>query len=192
MPKHQNANPLLVIISGLSCTGKTTLARRLADETGLPLIYRDGLKETLFDTLGWQDRAWSMKLGGASYALLYHVLEALLRTGRSLIVESNFNPAFDTAKLRDLTQRYGFAPFQIQCVTEGSVLLQRFRQRSTSSERHPGHVDHLNVEEFKPGPAQGRLDFLDLGGTIMEIDTTDFDTVDYAAIVAVVRFQRRD
>jgi predicted kinase len=192
MNDQQTPNPLLIIISGLPGTGKSTLGRRLADETGLPLIYRDGLKETLFDSLGWQDREWSKKLGAASYALLYHVLEALLRAGRSLIVESNFNSAFDTPKLHDLTQRYRFTPFQIQCVTEGSVLLQRFRQRSTSSERHPGHVDYLNVKEFKPGLAQGRLDFLDLGGTIMEIDTTNFDTVDYAAIVAAVRFQCRD
>jgi predicted kinase len=39
--------------------GKTTLARKLAPALELPLIARDDLKESLFETLGW-----SQRLGG--------------------------------------------------------------------------------------------------------------------------------
>ncbi|MEO7074366.1 MAG: AAA family ATPase [Ktedonobacterales bacterium] len=44
--------PLVVIVSGPPASGKTTLARTVAQEVRLPFFYKDGLKETLFDALG--------------------------------------------------------------------------------------------------------------------------------------------
>jgi predicted kinase len=68
---------LLILISGFSCTGKTTLARKIAEKYSLPLISRDDIKESLFDSLGYSDREWSKKLGIASYDLLYFFTEQL-------------------------------------------------------------------------------------------------------------------
>ena len=62
---------LLIIVSGFSCTGKTTLANKIAKRYSLPLISRDDLKESLYDSLGYSDTEWSNKLGVASYHLLY-------------------------------------------------------------------------------------------------------------------------
>ncbi len=50
---------------------------------------------------------------------------------------------------------------------------------SESGERHPGHVDYLNYEEFKTTLNEGGYDILDIGGKVFEIDTTDFDKIDY-------------
>lgn len=61
--------PVLVIVLGAPGAGKTTLARRIAAEIGWPLLVRDDIKEILFDTLGWSDRQWSRKLGGASWRM---------------------------------------------------------------------------------------------------------------------------
>ena len=66
---------VLIIVSGPPASGKTTLSRRLAADLRLPLVQRDSFKEIMFDTLGWQDRAWSQRLGGASYELLYYALD---------------------------------------------------------------------------------------------------------------------
>ena len=52
----------LIIIWGLPCTGKTTLGPWLAKELGLPFVHKDGIKESLFESLGWKDRAWSKQL----------------------------------------------------------------------------------------------------------------------------------
>jgi shikimate kinase len=43
--------PLLVIITGPACTGKTSLGRRLAEESGLPCFYKDGYKEMMYDVI---------------------------------------------------------------------------------------------------------------------------------------------
>jgi predicted kinase len=183
-------SPLLIIVSGPPCSGKTTLGDWLAQEFKLPLFHRDGFKELLFDSLGWSDLEWSQRLGGASYALLYHTAEALLRAKRSVIIESNFDPQFDTQRLRDLAARHPFLPLQVRCMAAGAVLFERFKQRVASGKRHPGHIDHLNIPVYEPivweGPSK-RDDFLDIGGERIDVDTTDFAAVDYRQILALVQ-----
>ncbi|HEU5228972.1 MAG TPA: AAA family ATPase [Ktedonobacteraceae bacterium] len=179
--------PCLIIITGLSGTGKTTLGKRLAQELRLPFIYKDGIKELLFDDLGWHDRAWSRKLGQATYSILYHVIEAQLTGGCSLIVESNFSPKFSTPDFLSLQQCSDFDPFQILCFTmPGDLLLQRCKNRVTSGQRHPGHVEHLCYEELAPSLLKGREDPLPIGGPVLEVDTTDFSAIDYKKIVGAV------
>ena len=45
----------LIIINGPPGSGKTHLGRFLARELWLPYFSKDGVKELLFDSLGWSD-----------------------------------------------------------------------------------------------------------------------------------------
>ena len=177
----------LIIISGLPCTGKTTLGRKLAQDLSLPLICRDSIKESLFDSLGYSDREWSKKLGIASYDLLYHFIDSLVSKNISLIVESNFKAAFDTEKYRKLQNKYSLKLIQIHCHTKGEVLVKRFKERSESGERHPGHVDHLNYEEFQTTLLKGGYEILDIESTNFQVDTTDFNQVNYTYLVETLQ-----
>ena len=87
MDERPDTSPLVILVNGLPATGKTTLARRLATDLRLPLLAKDAIKETLFDTLGWSDRVWSRRLGAVTFTLLYMLLEEQLRAGRSCVVE---------------------------------------------------------------------------------------------------------
>ena len=178
--------PVVVIVSGPPASGKTTLARQLARELDLPVLHKDGIKETLFDSLGWSDREWSRKLGVTTYRLLYYFLEAQLAAGRPVVVESNFPPEA-AESFRQLQARYPFRPFQVQCRTEGSVLFARFAARGSAPDRHPGHVDLGALEEFKPLLLKGRLEALEIGGELLEIDTTDFLKIDTAWLLSRLR-----
>jgi uridine kinase len=93
--------PILILISGFSCTGKTTLAKKIANRYSLPIIGRDEIKESLYDSLGYSDRDWSKKLGIASYDLLYLFINKLLENKQSLITESNFKRKDSGIKLRN-------------------------------------------------------------------------------------------
>ncbi len=185
----------LIIILGPPKSGKTTLGRRLAMDLGLPFYSRDNFKETLFDTLGWSDRAWSKRVGLASCALFWQVICSQLQARQPTMVETNFRHPLDTERFQELSTRYPFRPIQINCVADGAVLFARHQARSLSEERHPGHVDHLESvqAELVHDLLRGRYDPLEIGGEVIEVDTTDFTTVDSAAVANSVRalLQRR-
>ncbi len=178
--------PLLVIVTGPPCTGKTTLARQIAERFSLPMAGKDMYKECLFDVLGWEDRAWSKKLGQASIALLFQFLEAQLKAGRSCIVESNFKATLATPDFLALKACYDFIPYQIQCVTEGHTLFQRFKRRAESGQRHPGHCDHETYDELQERLLRGRSDPLTIGGHLVEVDTSDLTRIDYEPIFSAI------
>lgn len=177
---------MLIIITGLPATGKTTLGRKLSKEFGLPFICKDDIKELLFDGLGWKDRGWSKKIGSSSYDILYYITESFLKVGSSLIVETNFNPKFANKKFLDLKKKYDFTSFQIRCVTDGAILLDRFTKRARSGNRHPGHVDAKNIDEWKSVLLRGKIDALDIGGELLDVDTTDFNKVNYDGLASAI------
>ncbi len=174
--------PLLVIVLGPPGSGKTTLARRIAQEFRLPLVTKDDIKESLFDSLGWRDREWSKKLGHATFELLYYFIEAQLVVGRSLIVECNFDNENATPRFRALQDKYKFEPFQIFCHAPDEILTERFRSRWASGTRHPGHVDdQIDATQFS-AILKRYQEPLNIGGAVVKIDTTNFDDIDYARL----------
>ena len=179
--------PVLVIVTGLPASGKTTIGRRIAAELRLPFIHRDRLKETLFDSLGWSDRDWSRRLGVASWTLLYHVAEALLASRTSFVIESNFDPGQASDELRALQRRFPFYAVQVVCVANGSVLVERYARRSQSGKRHPGHVDDVAIDEHRERLLAGDVAALDLEGLVVRLDTNDLAAIDYVWIVRELR-----
>ncbi|HRU06830.1 MAG TPA: ATP-binding protein [Candidatus Brocadiia bacterium] len=164
-----------MVVGGAPCTGKTTLARRLAGELRAPLISKDGVKVPLFDALGAKDREWSRRLDGAAYAVLFATLEEELRAGRSAIVEANFKPAQHRARIMEMAARWRCRTVELFCRTETETLLRRFDARAASGQRHPGHCDEALRRELRAMVEDGRYAPLDLGGPLLEVDTTRFD-----------------
>jgi len=177
------ARPVLIIVSGPPASGKSSLGQRIARTLRLPYVSKDGIKETLFDTLGWKDREWSRSLGAASNALLFYFAEAELAVGRSLVLESNLRSEEATPKIAELASRHDFQPIQVHCLAAGETLVARFRERK----RHPGHGDETLIEEIAPALRQAKPDILKIGGPIIEVDTTDWSKVDVGALVETIR-----
>lgn len=175
--------PTLIIVTGPPASGKSSLGCYIAQALRLPYVSKDGIKEILFDTLGWRDRAWSKRLGAASNEVLFYLAEAELAVGRSLVVESNLAGAFHTPRLLALKVRYEFQPIQVQCIAAGEVLVQRFRERA----RHPGHGDETLIEELAPALLHAQPDILEIGGPVIQVDTTDWTRIDYVQIMRAIR-----
>jgi hypothetical protein len=76
---------------------------------------------------------------------------------------------------------------QVLCRAEGQVLIDRFRERNESGNRHPGHVLTDARPEVEPYLANGIHEPVAIESTVIEVDTTDPATVDYECLLEEIR-----
>ncbi len=163
----------LIVVSGLPASGKTTLGKEVARRLGIPFFSKDAIKERLFDERGFSDRAWSKQLGIEAYEELYRAVEQTLNNKSDCVIESNFKPGISESDLSALLQKTGAECAQIFCHAPGHLLFERFERRARSGERHPGHVDANNLDEFRVHLLETKQKPLDLPGPCIHIDTSN-------------------
>ena len=165
--------PPVVVVQGPPASGKTNVAREIAERLRLPLLMKDTVKEALFDGLGAGDLEWSQRLGVGTYEVLTALVEESVKAGASVVLEGNF------VRGSDLERRLAVLParfVQIHCSAPLELLLERYRSR----ERHPGHVDGERIDGVREAVESHRHDPLELPGETIRIDTSA--PVDVAAL----------
>lgn len=135
----------VIVVSGLPCSGKSTLAMHLHQALHWPLFAKDAFKESLFDSLGIGDREWSRKLSEAAYELLFAQALESVRRHESCIVEGNFRAGRFEERFRELATSATLS--QAHCHAPPETLIHRFRERMPS--RHVGHVDAESLVEIE-------------------------------------------
>lgn len=178
--------PTLILVNGMPGTGKTTLARRLAQDLALKDIGKDDIKEFLFDKLGAGDREWSRCLGVAASRMLYEATDALLGADESCIVESAFYAEFARDELRAITLRHDAQIVEVHLTTPAAIRMARFKDRLERGARHPGHVDQFNMTSIQSPETASVYEPLQIG-ELIPYDTTIFTEQAYQGLLAKLR-----
>lgn len=89
------ARPMLIMMTGLSGTGKSTVARRLSRALGAPLFVSDVVRKELAGAEGaapaaWQEGIYDPAWTQATYAHLFALAEAQLVRGVPVILDAAF------------------------------------------------------------------------------------------------------
>jgi predicted kinase len=179
--------PTIIIVTGRPAAGKSTLAKWLSQGLKLPLVSKDSIREELFDRLGWKDRKWAQELGKASVDMMFYFARAELEVGHSIIMDNSFYPPVSNPGFQALREQYHAHSVQIVCDSDRETLFQRFKLRADSEGRHPGHGDQDVLEELYVNLADPSSQILDIGGTVIGVDTTDFAKVDYQGLLKQVK-----
>ncbi|MDE5698920.1 MAG: AAA family ATPase [Lachnospiraceae bacterium] len=178
-----------ILVAGMPAAGKSTMAEAISERLKLPVISKDGIKELLFDNVGFQSRAEKVNLGIASMEIMYYAAGQLMKAGQPFILENNFESS--EHGVENLLEKYQYSALTITLTGDYKVIYQRFLERESSPDRHRGHVVNdcypekennlktlkaktISYENFVRGIEQRGFDVFCVDGRQIKVDTTDF------------------
>jgi glucokinase len=135
----------LVMVNGVPASGKSRVARALADATGWPILTLDTIKGPFLDILPPGDRLFNRTLGRASYAAIFDLIGDA-PAGSTFIVDAWFG--FQPAEvLEQGLARAGVTDLaEVWCHAPPALIGQRYGDRL--HDRHPGHPGADYVPEL--------------------------------------------
>lgn len=145
-----DSRPIVILVSGMPASGKSTLAAQLAAELGIPYFTKDDFKELLFDTGGYteasMDESTSERFGAQGIALLFHIAQRLIGAGVSVVLEANFRAELTAAEIGPIRARVSVR--QVFCHLPVPEIVDRFEARQEGDERHPVHAELDDVDQL--------------------------------------------
>lgn len=125
----------LVMVNGVPASGKSAVARALADATGWPLLTLDRVKGPFLRELAPVDRLMNRRLGRASYAAMFDLIGDA--PGGTFIMDAWFGFQPREALLDGLARAGIETPLEIWCHAPAEEIGARYAARV--ADRDPGH-----------------------------------------------------
>lgn len=160
--------PLLLIVRGLSGTGKTTLAEALAERFRLQCLQTDLVRRQLFSGDGGvtaaADSRYSAENRRKVYEQMLHLAEEELQDRCGVVLDGTFLTNETRSEALELAARYGAVPLIVECRCPEDVARQRIASRQESgrsaSDAFPELVARQRAEEdpMPPGAPLCRVD----------------------------------
>ncbi len=155
-----------ILVNGIPASGKSTVARGLAERLACPLMTLDTVKDPLFEHFGIGDREHNRKLGRASYGIIFNAIGDW-PAGSRVVIDAWFGFQPLDVLDRHLATAGLERILEVWCHAPAEILAERYRARlETRSAGHPGeaYVPELVALAARAAPT-GRA-------PVFDVDTT--------------------
>ncbi|MEX0938741.1 MAG: AAA family ATPase [Pirellulales bacterium] len=163
-------HPLVAVVTGLSGTGKSTLAEEIAGAWQAALRQTDQIRKSLFgsgDLSAAPDKGvYHPELRAKVYEQMMHEAEELLREGHWVVLDGTFLTPGALASARQLAGRHGALWLLVRCECPAEIAMQRISQRKAAG----GSVSDADIETCRQQHRQA--DELMRGYATLVVDTT--------------------
>ncbi len=150
----ERARTRLILVGGGPGTGKTSIATRLAERMGWPVLSSDEIRKDLarvepgdHPVAAPDEGIYAPPLTEATYSELLRQTEHLVTTGHSVVVDASWTSDTHRARARDIATRHRTELLEFECVVDASIARERVTRRLAdgwdSSDATPAIVDHL-------------------------------------------------
>ena len=185
-------NKKIIIIEGYLASGKSTFALQLSKSINVPYFVKDTFKTAICNSISIADRKESSLFSAVTFDAMMYVTERFFETGNPIIIEGNFVPTGvkkidEAGVIKELIDRYGYTPLTFKFIGDTQILYKRFIDRENTVERGQANKIGFNVSYDIFDGWCHNLDNFNVGGKIIQVDTTDFTKVNFNIYIESAR-----
>ncbi|MBR9987452.1 MAG: AAA family ATPase [Desulfosarcina sp.] len=147
----QFSRPTLWVVCGLMATGKSTLARALADSLSIEPIRSDLVRKRLFKSSDREGGAtdfgsgiYSQEATSLTYARLLLLAQVELEKGRSVVLDATFSRKDQRREALRLAEEMGAWIIFVQCTCSEATIRKRLLARTDDNSLSDARIQHLD------------------------------------------------
>jgi aminoglycoside phosphotransferase family enzyme/predicted kinase len=127
--------PFLILLCGLTGSGKTTLAQALSQRLNLPVFSSDAIRKALagrsgHDIVPMNTGIYRQPLTDKTYGKIVRDAEKQILTGRGAILDATFAQRANREKVTRMAAKHNVPVFLIHCFATDATIKNRLDQRS--------------------------------------------------------------
>jgi len=182
--------PVLVVTTGLSGTGKSTVARRLAQALGARLFTSDIVRKEIAGIAGaapaaWEEGIYRPEWTKATYDRLFVLAESSLSNGEPVVLDATFLDADQRTGVANVATRAGTRLVLVETVCDQAMVAARLAARAARGDS-PSDATMVTYRRQRTAIA-ANPPLVPRGAVMVQVDTTtglpgDLDSV-FGALV---------
>ena len=180
---------VMVIVSGMPATGKTSFASWLSSNLCAPMVCYDHIKERTLKTMyaSCKDPEQYVLFNNVMFDFFWFNVEEIMKSSSLLIVEYFFkDDPILMEPLNSLVEKYQYETINVHMDSSIETAHRRFHQRSPGDSAVEGmRPKEIPYEKFAEGVKPNK-DFR-YGSRVIYVDTEDFASVSYEGVAEQIK-----